>query len=371
VQLRQTEGTQPVWVLTGAGSGPALPVPLRPHLLLDTPTDPLAEFFARLDSLAGVQQFGWMAGCVLDGLGDLAALPAHGHLRRSLREYLALWFKPDGRLVYENLRGEPVDNRISGIGSMLPFGALAREQPDHPALGIALRFWHERAAQDPDGCIIDRANTNTEGAYTVGYPLAALARQRRDPKLAELALRQVMVRQRRLFDGRTLFRVHAVGDDGRISRNERNWCRGIAWQFVGLTRTIIALDGLVDLTAAREEAARLARWVMPFQLPNGLWSVFVDEPKLSPDTSGSAGIAAALALCTRQGWMGPEARAAAERCLAGLRLHLTPDGFLGGASQSNKGGAQLQRSDYRVIYPMGMGLMAQLVAALGNVEIGR
>jgi hypothetical protein len=41
-----------------------------------------------------------------------------------------------------------------------------------------------------------------------------------------------------------------------------------------------------------------------------------------------------------------------------------PDGFLGGVAQANKGGERLQRGDYRVIYQMGMGLMAQLIAAL-------
>jgi len=50
--------------------------------------------------------------------------------------------------------------------------------------------------------------------------------------------------------------------------------------------------------------------------------------------------------------------------LVGLKTHLTPDGFLGGVSQSNKGGEALQRGSYRVIFQMAMGLMAQLVAAL-------
>jgi rhamnogalacturonyl hydrolase YesR len=103
---------------------------------------------------------------------------------------------------------------------------------------------------------------------------------------------------------------------------------------------------------------------MPYQLPSGLWSVFVDEPDLLPDTSGSAGIGAALALAAKHGWLDASARTTAETCLTGLKQHLTPDGFLGGASQSNKGGPGLQRSDYRVIYPMGMGMTAQLIAAL-------
>lgn len=43
---------------------------------------------------------------------------------------------------------------------------------------------------------------------------------------------------------------------------------------------------------------------------------------------------------------------------------LTPHGFLGGVAQANKGGEELQRGSYRVIYQMGMGLLAQLIASL-------
>jgi unsaturated rhamnogalacturonyl hydrolase len=360
VTLRQTGGTLPVWIVTGTGAGPELPAALHPHLLFETPTDPPAEFFTRLNSLASVQPFGWMEGCVLDGLRDLAALPAHASARAALRQHLALWFKEDGRLIYENPRGEPVDDRSDGVESTLPFAALAWEQPDHPALEIAADFFMKEATRDPEGGV----SLSSEGTYTVGYPFAVLARVRGDSGLAEQALRQVMIRQERLFDGKVLSRTSTRKDAGRFSLGNRNWCRGIAWQFLGLSRTLTALDGMIDLQPAIREAGRLAEWILPSQLPGGLWSVFVDEPRLAPDTSGSAGIAAALAICANHGWAGPEARAAARRCLEGLRPHLTPDGFLGGVSQSNKGGEGLQRGNYRVIYQMGMGLKAQLIAAL-------
>ena len=54
---------------------------------------------------------------------------------------------------------------------------------------------------------------------------------------------------------------------------------------------------------------------------------------------------------------------AAQKTFQGLKNHLTPDGFLTGVAQSNRGGQSLQQSDYRVISQMGMGLMAQLAAA--------
>nr|WKN34271.1 hypothetical protein K4G66_17985 [Tunicatimonas sp. TK19036] len=46
----------------------------------------------------------------------------------------------------------------------------------------------------------------------------------------------------------------------------------------------------------------------------------------------------------------------------GLLTYLTSDGLLDGVAQSNRGGEALQRSDYRVISQIGMGLMAQLYA---------
>jgi rhamnogalacturonyl hydrolase YesR len=93
--------------------------------------------------------------------------------------------------------------------------------------------------------------------------------------------------------------------------------------------------------------------------------VFVDETNLAPDTAGSSGIAAALALGRRHGWLPASADASATRALDGLRGYFTSDGFLGGVAPANLGGGEpLQRSDYRVIFQMGMGLMAQLMAAL-------
>ena len=153
-------------------------------------------------------------------------------------------------------------------------------------------------------------------------------------------------------------RIYRLSQEG-ILPGEVHDCKGAALAGCGPMRAEYG-----------EEAARLAKWIVPYQLPSGLWSVFVDEPRLRPDTSGTAGIAAALAVGAAHGWLDDGVRAAAVECLAGLTPYLTPDGFLGGASQSNKGGPGLQRSDYRVIYQMGMGLMAQLIAALNGRESG-
>jgi rhamnogalacturonyl hydrolase YesR len=120
----------------------------------------------------------------------------------------------------------------------------------------------------------------------------------------------------------------------------------------------------VDVTEIETEIRRCAAFARQHQRPDGLWNCFVDDPESFPDTSGSAGIATALALGARAGVLTPDDLAAARRTIPALDARLTPDGFLGGVAQSNRGGEALQRSDYRVLSPMAMGLMAQLLVAV-------
>lgn len=366
IRLRQTQGELVLWVLTGVSTGEEkTPDSLSPHLMPLVKTDPVAEFFNRMDSLAPVSYFGWGEGCILDGLHDLSLLPGKQHYRKMLERQLALFFKPDGSFIYENARGKPSDNHINDIEGMLPWASLARVDPKHASFAALEAAWDRLEAKDADRCIIDGKTTTSEGAYTVGYPMAILGKQRNDPSLAERALIQILVRQKRFFDGKDFIRVARTQDDGTIVRaTNRNWCRGVTWQILGMARVMEVLEGWQDITEAKKEFARLAAWIEPYQLDNGLWSVFVDEKELTPDAGGSAGIAAALAIGAKHGWLPSSSRAVAEKAWNGLVANLTPDGFLKGTSQSNWGGEGLQRGDYRVIYQMSMGLMAQLYTGL-------
>lgn len=337
--------------------GKEAPVALLPHLLVPGNVDPQSEFLSRMNSLACVQQFGWMEGCVLDGLLDLAALPQYVWLKAAAQRHLNLFFK-DNQLAYENHLSAPSDGKLYGIEGGLPFAALARIAPEHPLHELALTFWHSR--KRPTGLIQDNLHLSSEGAYTIGYALAEIARARRSEDLMQLALTQIRLRQPALFDGREFWRTR--DDEGR--RTNRNWARGIAWQMLGMARTLAVARDRADIADLVTALQQMAAWIIPQQRPDGLWSVFTDEPALTPDTAGSAGIAAALALGAKYGWLDANARAAASGTMTGLLKHLTPDGLLGGVSQSNKGGEALQRSSYRSIYQMGMGLMAQLWAAL-------
>jgi len=359
IVLRQTLGESPLWIFAVRSGQGTLSPTHAPHFLMagDQP-DPLAEFYKRLASHAVTQPFGWMEGCVLDGLQDLSQLPGRALLGLSLRRQLGLFFHPDKSLVYESPGGVIADEKLHDVEATLPFAALAWVEPQHPALELARKFWQSRT--DAGGLVREATLTTSEGSYTVGYPLAVLARQRQSDELARLALTQVRVRQNRLFEGKDFFcRLSADGQ-----RAGRNWSRGIAWQLLGLVRVLAVLRERADLEPLKQEALRLAEWVTARQLPSGLWPAFVDEPALPPDTSGSAGLAAALALGAKQGLLPGFAREAAAKTLTGLLGFLTPDGFLTGCAPAGNGGESLQRGSYRVISPMAMGLLAQLIAAL-------
>lgn len=65
-----------------------------------------------------------------------------------------------------------------------------------------------------------------------------------------------------------------------------------------------------------------------------------------------------------KGYLSEEYRERAVACRDAAKEFINPLGFLGGCSQSNKGGEELQRSDYRVTLPYASGLYGLLEASL-------
>ena len=355
-------GSRPLWLLA-----PGLPpeaVALAPHLLSDVGTGAAAQvFFNTLASSATLQPFGWMEGCVLDGLYDLYVASGDRRFHRALQVHFNAFVHRDGKLIYENPRGEVADGKLITIEATLPFGVFAKVDPEHPLLGLALDFWRTRTTAA--GVIQDGDTLSAEGAYTIAYPLALIAGVRGDADLARLAAEQLRVRCRRLWhEGARWLRCTDRGE-----RTFRNWARGVAWYFLGLVRTTSVLHAFMDTTEFEAEVRACAAFVRRHQGDDGLWACFFGEPSVSADTSGSAGIAAALALGHRAGWLEDSDKEAAARTWAALLRYLTPDGLLGGAAPANRGGEALQRSSHRVLSPIGMGLMGQLAAALSVAEI--
>ena len=347
-----------------AGTRPA-EAALQPHLLTpDATVSRMEQMVRRLLSPAGRQPFGWLVGCVTDGLIDLAQARPELGADQALREQFLQVFVPDGDLHYDAPGSKPMHNSYYGIEATLPLAALVQMQPQHHAVERAVDFWRSR--RDAQGCIRDQTITS-EGAYTVGWPLAKVAQVLKQEAWRPWAIDQLLHRARinmpegaRDRQGRPGVIFQKV--DQQHQRALPNWARGVAWLLLGFARSM----AFGDLRDPRLDPrfTQMAAIALRHQRERGLWGNFLDDPASPVDTSGSAGIAAALAIGARHGLLSPAAKQAAQRALAALEQYLTPDGYLTGCAQLNKGGEALQRSDYRVISQMGMGLMLQLYAAL-------
>jgi hypothetical protein len=364
VRFRQTAGARPFWIACPVVGEAAAEPTFPPHLLVERPSDRLGEFTRRMTSLASLQEFGWMEGCVLDGLWHARGLLPSGAAAAAIELHLRRFLGPQGNLSYEGPQNLPGDNCVLNVETGLPFATLARVRPaDDRLLTIFVDYCRNRLAVDgrmrPDH---SQELYTAEGAYTLAYPLAAIARVRGDESLAEMAAGAAIARLDEL----------AIGDDVWLRargerRTYRNWARGFAWLLLGLARTMQELGDHASQPRLRAGFRRVAEGALRRQqASDGLWACFLGEPETKSECGGSAGIAAALAVGVREGWLGPECEAAARRARLGLHHHLTPDGFLAGVSQSNCCGEAFQRGGYRVIYPMAMGLLLQLEAALAG-----
>ncbi len=326
----------------------------RPHLVASPDHDPSSRrraFSRWLSSPRSLQAFGWREQCVFDGLWEINWNACWPHARQ--------FHDDDLNLVYEDAHSRIVRDEFHGIETGGMIAALFRWWPQHPILDTGLAFWRSR--QDAEGCVIDGATTSAEGSYTVAFPMAVIAAKRRDRTLGEWALQQLRLRRQRLCTGDDVWlRWHAQTQQHTF----RNWARGTAWYMLGLARTLERLHDTHDAADLVDELRRVAAIAIDRQQRNGLWLNFTDDVDTTIDTSGSAGIAAALAIGARGRLLPPDMRAAAERALQGLLAYLTPDGLLTGCAQDNRGGEALQREAYHVIHPAGGGLLGQLIAAL-------
>lgn len=359
VELR-LEGTgAPMWFFT---DGDMVPAELKPHLMFaSADVDRVSEFHRRVASVGSVQAFGWMEGCLLEGLAALDRRVPRGRYAAAREAHWKLFVPTRDKLLYEDPRSNPVEGKVYGIEGALPFADLARRDPRSPWVDRFLEF--ARSRRRKDGAIQDGGTLSAEGSYTIAYPLATIAAVRREPELAQLAREQLRLRNERLWhDGAIWLRRM----DNK-THTFRGWARGVAWHSLGVASSLGPLREHGDTAELEAELRRIAAWVLPLQRADGLWSCFIEDQATPPDTSGSAGIAAALAIGVRLGAIPVSALVAARRAISGVQAHLTPDGLVGGVAQSNRGGEALQRSDYRVLGQIGMGLLALLIAECGEV----
>src|SRR5690606_12903668 len=187
-------------------------------------------------------------------------------------------------------------------------------------------------------------------------------------ELANQALQQVLLRKRYLRGERS---VHLRWYLNRQEHTFTNWSRAFGWYCLGMTKTYLTLSSAESIrpdpgamAALRAEIADVLRLALSYLPPSRVWSVFFDRPDTGAETSGTAAVAAALALAAEHGIVDDSFRGEAERIYRALLEFITPDGVFCGVSQHNAGGMKLQESGYRVLSQMGLGLWGQLHATL-------
>ncbi|WP_269522683.1 glycoside hydrolase family 88 protein [Coraliomargarita parva] len=324
-----------------------------PHLVdADMPAD---SFLDRLATLASLQTFSWKEGCVLDALQAFSDRGDFPQASKAIRDHLEYFNFSGGDLEYETPRSFRVRNELDTIETTLPFTHVALIDPQHPWVDMAMDFWRQLMAEN--GQVQDEEMISSEGAYTVAYPMTLIAKLRNEPEWFKVAEDLLVETFQRLVQPEGIYLRHYT--DGR--RTHKNWVRGLCWQILGHVQVLKHQPEPSEVI--QSQLIQLAEFAAKYQLEDGLWACFVDEPEVLPDTSGSVGVAAAFAMAAKEGYLPSEYYDRAFCCRDTARTYLTAEGYLSGCSQSNKAGEALQRSDYRVTLPYALGLFGLLEAA--------
>lgn len=369
-RLVQPEGA--VWILLHDESGTGVPDALAPHLFSSSGVDKRSRdlweaSFDSLCSTASFQVFGWLEGCVLEGLGELARrVPAWKERAEAAIEAHLDHFFIGEQMIYVGPRSERVVDLWNNNEHGLMMPTLIRYRPRHPAVGRFSKHWvgYLRSQVERLG-----RNISCEGCYTLSYPVALLSCLHNDEgELLELALDLLLLHQRCLKEGDDIYLYYAYESKERIYPN---WLRGVAWYLLGHVRVLAIVRERhyvsPKIAKVEQELREGILRMLPLQNASGLWSNFARESETGDETSGSAGVAGAMLLAAELGYADEAAVVAARRAQKALEAYLSPDGLLSGVSQSNKseGGEPLQRYGFRGRSQMGQGLAVQLTALAG------
>ena len=361
ITLKMVKGTKPFWFFTNNNSEKTAPKAYLPHLLVyEKGTKKDAEssdrWKDRLLSFESLQTFGWQQGIVWDGLLEMSKKSAKA--KAVLTQQLDLYFA-NNSLVYCNLNNVKTVAQIHTVESILPFAILAQTYPTHPLLKTAIKFCEAHA--NAEGVIADGTGNNrmlkTEECYTVSYPLAVLAKTLNRPDLARLAIKTLQSRVSVLEKGKS---IHQRGtEQGELFF--KNWSRGVSWYLLGLAKTLVHLPESTEKKSLKISFQNAVEKVLSYQQSNGLWYCFFHRPETGLETSGTAGITAALTYGFQNKLLSQNAKEAATNARMGLLPYLTPDGYLHGTAQVNKGGDTLQQNGFRVISPYTLGFLAHFI----------
>ena len=185
----------------------------KPHIYFEQDKSKRKMFHKLLASKVSVQPFGWMEGCVLDGLYDLYSATDLDMYKHAIFEHLEYFGINNGELIYENPRSIPFDNVIYGIECTLPFSVIAKIEKTNKVLIIAKAFFKDK--HKSSGKIIDGTVYSAEGYYTIAYPIAVMGDVYGDEDLLNMAYEDLTQRTNLLFNNCNVFLRHNEEDGNK------------------------------------------------------------------------------------------------------------------------------------------------------------
>lgn len=351
MRVKLEEGVPPLWVVAGDSSR----TPLAPALFQKKDMTPYQNFLTELQTNC-LCQFSWMGGCVLEALDLWYQSTGETVWKSAANQWLDHFLTADG-FHYQKPNGAPLTDTVYGIEGTLPMASIVRHRNTHPCLDTAVDFWLNHV--EDDGAVYDGKMFSAESCYTVAYPMMAVGVDRNNRQLIQQAETQLRLARKRLcIDGDLYLR------NQRGNLSFRNWARGIAWYLLGHVNSLIASGNSDAFPDIKEHLAERLDWVVTYQRTDGLWDNFLNEPGRPPDSSGSAGISAAILLASRHHLISNRHDQAAVRCFETLKKLLLPNGWITSVAPNNKKGEDYQHLEHRTSEPFAMGLLGQLAAMI-------
>lgn len=338
------------------------------HLLLvgSTHKADKSYWMKTLCSDRSLQPFGWTEGCTLDGLQDLYLLQNDKLALKTIQSHLDKYLVDEKNLVYVNLFARPKDNIFDNLEAGLPFATIAQHRPKHPSIELFIDYCKKRF--DVGGNFIPDA-LSTEGCYTLAYPLILIGTALNNSDLVEMAIIELEKRIDYLTDEIAVYNIGTISKGKAIER--RNWARGYAWFLIGIVKSAELLQNNthfknhLKIDKMKEAYRYYSKIALSHQRSDHSWGAYLDQPATGFESSGTAGIAAALAHGNRIGWLPEFSKSDLNDIYIRLLKNTTPDGFLKDVTQHNAGSINLlQRGSYRVIAQYALGFMGQIKAHL-------
>lgn len=311
-----------------ATTQPPRSVVLLPYVFHGDPSvGPVAYRTMRMTG--SIDQWDWEAGVAMAGL--MYAYEATGD--RKILHHVRQW--TDDRLA-EGVAFSHTNHATPGWAVAMLYAHVPKAEY-RDALERAVRYL-EHDAHRVDGGLAHNGEQLWDDTLMNSVPLFARYGALFDrPAYLDMAADQVLIHARHLQDERTGLWYHgwdaAAADPANDHMSAAFWARGNAWVAVSITELL----ALLPADHPKREALRLAldrqlRALVGQQGRSGLWHTVVNRSDYYTESSGSAGIAAALLRATRAGWTRPDLAEAGRLARAALRGRVAADGTLTGVS---------------------------------------